>query len=144
MPTALKGYVYSSKIFILIGKHFNIIYTAQFFQVSRDCKYLSTTATFRIGNETFSCTGKTLIDAGYTKIMPRHALGKDEIIGFTEGEEVAIQDVSTEYYYIPTRKQILTIVNYFVVRLHMLESLIFSFELLFVDFHPLLYAELIC
>lgn len=32
--------------------------------VSQDCKYLQTTIDFTVGNEAFSCTGKTLISAG--------------------------------------------------------------------------------
>ncbi|XP_047004194.1 DNA topoisomerase 3-beta-1 [Schistocerca americana] len=61
--------------------------------VSRDCKYLSTTVAFSIGTEIFTCTGKTLLDPGYTTIMHWQALGKDEIIpDFTVGEEAALHD----------------------------------------------------
>ncbi|XP_063384723.1 DNA topoisomerase 3-beta-1 [Cydia fagiglandana] len=48
--------------------------------LSRDCKYLSTTITFKIGTETFSYTGNTLVDAGYTEIMHWQAFGKDEFV----------------------------------------------------------------
>ena len=64
-------------------------------QISKDCKYLSTTATFEIGNETFTCTGKTLLDPGYTVVMHWQALGKNETVpNFVEGQIYEIQDVS--------------------------------------------------
>lgn len=37
--------------------------------VSKDCKYISTTATFNINGEMFSTTGKTLVDPGFTTVM---------------------------------------------------------------------------
>jgi DNA topoisomerase-3 len=64
-------------------------------QVSRDCKYLSTTVTFKVGSETFTCVGKTLLDPGYTTIMHWQAFGKNETVPtFAEGEMARIQDVS--------------------------------------------------
>lgn len=63
--------------------------------MSRDCKYLSTTVTFQVGSETFTCTGKTLLDPGYTTVMHWQAFGKNETVPtFTEGEMANIQDVS--------------------------------------------------
>lgn len=53
----------SWKIYDYITRHF--IAT-----VSRDCKYLSTTATFVISDEVFTSTGKTLLDPGFTTVMP--------------------------------------------------------------------------
>lgn len=65
-------------------------------QVSYDCKYLSTTATFSIGTEKFSTTGKTLLDSGYTTVMTWQAFAKNETVpSFNTGEVVTIQDVST-------------------------------------------------
>lgn len=37
--------------------------------IAKDCKYISTTATFIINGETFSTTGKKLVDPGYTSVM---------------------------------------------------------------------------
>lgn len=37
--------------------------------VSKDCTYRSTTVTFTINEETFTTTGKTLIDPGFTSVM---------------------------------------------------------------------------
>lgn len=37
--------------------------------LSRDCTYLSTTLTFKVGMEVFTYTGNTLIDPGYTGVM---------------------------------------------------------------------------
>ncbi|XP_073954639.1 DNA topoisomerase 3-beta [Choristoneura fumiferana] len=48
--------------------------------LSRDCKYLSTSITFKIGTETFTYTGNTLVDAGYTEVMHWQAFGKDEFV----------------------------------------------------------------
>lgn len=38
--------------------------------LSPDCTYLTTTATLHINNEVFSSCGKTLLDPGFTTIMP--------------------------------------------------------------------------
>lgn len=37
--------------------------------VSKDCRYISTTAACAINGETFTTTGKTLVDPGYTSVM---------------------------------------------------------------------------
>ena len=49
-----------------------------FVQVSPDCKYLQTTATFELGEERFTCTGKAVLDPGYTAVMPWQAITGDE------------------------------------------------------------------
>lgn len=62
--------------------------------LAKDCRYLSTTATLELASETFTSTGKTLIDPGYTSIMHWQAFGKNEIVPtFTEGEMVSVHDV---------------------------------------------------
>lgn len=38
--------------------------------LAKDCKYLSTTISLIINEEMFSITGKTLLDPGYTTVMP--------------------------------------------------------------------------
>lgn len=55
---------------------------------------MSTTATFKIGYETFSCTGKIVLELGYTAVMPWQAMAKSENMPeFIEGETVTLQDV---------------------------------------------------
>jgi DNA topoisomerase IA len=50
---------------------------------------------FEVGTETFTCTGKTLLDPGYTTVMHWQAFGKNETVPpFTEGEMAKVQDVS--------------------------------------------------
>ena len=41
---------------------------------------MQTTIFFEIGSERFSCTGKVLLDPGFTEVMPWLALGEDEEI----------------------------------------------------------------
>lgn len=48
--------------------------------LSKDCKYLSTKATFIINEEVFTTSGKTLLDPGFTKVMTWQELGKGEIV----------------------------------------------------------------
>ncbi|CAH1786482.1 unnamed protein product [Owenia fusiformis] len=61
--------------------------------VSSDCKYLQTTAHFKIGQEKFSCTGKSLIDPGYTGLMTWQAITQDEKMPvFTEGQSLPIEE----------------------------------------------------
>lgn len=80
-----------SPLSILLDKQLNVF----ILKVSQDCRYLSTTATFGVGSEKFSTTGKTLLDPGYTTVMHWQALAKNETVPiFTEGEEAQIQDVS--------------------------------------------------
>lgn len=55
---------------------------------------MSTTATFEIGYETFSCTGKIVLELGYTAVMHWQAMSKEENMPeFVEGETVALHDV---------------------------------------------------
>lgn len=75
------------KIYDYITRHFIA-------SVSQDCKYLSTVATFEVGSETFSCTGKTLLDPGYTTVMHWQAFARNETVpNFSMGDVVDIQDV---------------------------------------------------
>lgn len=53
----------SWKLYDYIARHF--IGT-----VSKDCKYLTKTVTFKINSETFTTSGKTLLEPGYTTVMP--------------------------------------------------------------------------
>lgn len=67
--------------------------------ISKDCKYLSTTATLSIGDEIFTVSGKTLLDPGYTTIMPWQALGKNEIVpDFNVNETLPISDAKIGEY----------------------------------------------
>ncbi|XP_035229457.1 DNA topoisomerase 3-beta-1-like, partial [Stegodyphus dumicola] len=45
-----------------------------------DLKYLHTVISFKIGEETFTCSGKALLDPGYTKVMTWQALGAEETL----------------------------------------------------------------
>lgn len=59
-----------------------------------DCKYLQTVVTFDVSGETFSCTGKTLLDAGFTAVMTWQAIGADEKMPhFTVGQKCAVHEV---------------------------------------------------
>ena len=65
------------------------------FQLSPDCRYLQTTVFFEIGAEKFSYTGKQLIDAGYTGVMPWQALTSDEKMPEFKREQICpVSDVS--------------------------------------------------
>ncbi|KAK6626129.1 DNA topoisomerase 3-beta-1 [Polyplax serrata] len=62
--------------------------------VSGPCKFLHTTVTFKVGPETFKITGKSLLEPGYTAIMPWEALNKTETLPkFTVDMVVSISDV---------------------------------------------------
>ncbi|KAJ3659335.1 hypothetical protein Zmor_011025 [Zophobas morio] len=62
--------------------------------LARDCKYLSTTVTVMINEETFTATGKTLLDPGYTTVMTWQAFDKNEIVpNLKENELVPIKDM---------------------------------------------------
>lgn len=63
-------------------------------QLSTDCIYLLTTLTFTIGDEVFSCSGKTVIDPGFTAIMPWQAIPPEEVMPTcTIGETWAVNEV---------------------------------------------------
>lgn len=62
--------------------------------LSRDCKYLSTTATILINEEVFTVTGKSLLDPGYTTVMTWQAFDKNEIVpNLKENEVVPIKEM---------------------------------------------------
>lgn len=48
--------------------------------ISSDCRYMLTTVNFAIGTERFSCSGKSLVDPGYTALMTWQAIGDDETL----------------------------------------------------------------
>ncbi|MCI4392818.1 hypothetical protein PGIGA_G00150460 [Pangasianodon gigas] len=60
--------------------------------VSHDCKYLQTTIAFQIGTEGFSCTGKTLISAGFTEVMPWQGIALEEALPSCEKGDVFTVD----------------------------------------------------
>ena len=50
-----------------------------------------------INEESFTCSGKTLISAGYTAVMPRQAISAEESLPTCErGDVCPINDVSIE------------------------------------------------
>uniref|UniRef100_A0A8C9RW39 DNA topoisomerase n=1 Tax=Scleropages formosus TaxID=113540 RepID=A0A8C9RW39_SCLFO len=62
--------------------------------VSHDCKYLQTTISFTIGSEAFSCTGKTLISAGFTEVMPWLGIVDEESLPTCEkGDSFTVEEV---------------------------------------------------
>ncbi|KAJ8675377.1 hypothetical protein QAD02_011163 [Eretmocerus hayati] len=62
--------------------------------LARDCKYLSTTVKIEIGMETFTVTGHSLIDPGYTSLLTWQALSNNESLPrFSIGDSVKIGDV---------------------------------------------------
>lgn len=48
--------------------------------LSPDLKYLHTTAALLIGEEKFSCSGKSLLDPGFTKLMSWHGISDEETL----------------------------------------------------------------
>ena len=63
--------------------------------MSPDCRYLQTTVYFTIGEEHFSTTGKTLIDAGYTRVVQWQALAADETVpDFKKGDVCSVTEVN--------------------------------------------------
>lgn len=38
--------------------------------LAKDCKYLATVVTIIVNDEVFTATGKTLLDPGFTTVMP--------------------------------------------------------------------------
>uniref|UniRef100_A0A8C2W7N7 DNA topoisomerase n=1 Tax=Cyclopterus lumpus TaxID=8103 RepID=A0A8C2W7N7_CYCLU len=62
--------------------------------VSQDCKYLQTTIDFNIGKEAFSCSGKTLISAGYTVVMPWQGIPLEEAMPVCErGDTFTVDEI---------------------------------------------------
>ncbi|TRY93577.1 hypothetical protein DNTS_005181 [Danionella cerebrum] len=60
--------------------------------VSPDCKYLQTTISFSIATENFTCSGKTLISAGYTEVMPWQGVAQEEALPACERGDVFTVD----------------------------------------------------
>ncbi|GBN21439.1 hypothetical protein AVEN_140303-1, partial [Araneus ventricosus] len=62
--------------------------------VAADMKYIQTVISFEIGEETFTCTGKTLVDPGYTKLMSWQALTAEETLPeVKKGDTLKISEV---------------------------------------------------
>ncbi|XP_056602830.1 DNA topoisomerase 3-beta-1 isoform X2 [Triplophysa dalaica] len=62
--------------------------------VSHDCKFLQTTISFNIATETFTCTGKTLISAGYTEVMPWQGIPLEEALPVCErGDTFTVDEI---------------------------------------------------
>lgn len=67
------------------------------FQVSPDCIYEETTVSFDASNESFSLSGKNVIEPGFTSIMPWKRVSNDEPIpSFTTNEIFTIEDVKLD------------------------------------------------
>merc|ERR1719189_1732537 len=59
-----------------------------------NCKYLSTTINFKVGDEKFSYSGKKLLDPGYTAVMTHQALTDEESVPvFNKGDTLTIKEV---------------------------------------------------
>jgi len=65
------------------------------FQVSSDCRYLQTSVVFEVGGEVFACTGKTVVDPGYTAVMSWQAIPPDEDLpsACEVGQTLSIKEV---------------------------------------------------
>uniref|UniRef100_A0A8C5EUX9 DNA topoisomerase n=1 Tax=Gouania willdenowi TaxID=441366 RepID=A0A8C5EUX9_GOUWI len=62
--------------------------------LSQDCKFLQTTIDFIIGPERFSCTGKTLISAGFTSLMPWQGIPLEEALPTCErGDTYSVDEI---------------------------------------------------
>ena len=62
--------------------------------LSYNCKYLSTTIHFKVGDEKFSFSGKKLLDPGYTSVMTHQALTEEESLPALEkGDTLDIKEV---------------------------------------------------
>ncbi|CAF93528.1 unnamed protein product, partial [Tetraodon nigroviridis] len=62
--------------------------------VSQDCKYLQTTIDFNIGTEAFSCSGKTLMSAGFTALMPWQNIPLEEAMPTCEcGDTFTVDEI---------------------------------------------------
>uniref|UniRef100_A0A8C1CFJ1 DNA topoisomerase n=1 Tax=Cyprinus carpio carpio TaxID=630221 RepID=A0A8C1CFJ1_CYPCA len=62
--------------------------------VSPDCKYLQTTISFSIATEGFTCSGKTLISAGYTEVMPWQGIPQEEALPVCErGDTFTVDEI---------------------------------------------------
>ncbi|XP_008546120.1 DNA topoisomerase 3-beta-1 [Microplitis demolitor] len=62
--------------------------------VAPDCRYLSTTVKFKIGIESFSIVGRTIIDPGYTSLLTWQSINdKSNLPQFYRGDKYNISDV---------------------------------------------------
>ena len=62
--------------------------------VSPNCKYDQTVATVQCGTETFSFTGKKLVDAGYTEVFHWQAIPTEESVpAVVKGEKLKVKEV---------------------------------------------------
>jgi len=72
---------------------FNLIYCLT--QVSGDCRYLLCSIDFRLGTETFSCEGRTIIDPGFTDILDTQQEENERVPKLNENQMVDISQVCT-------------------------------------------------
>ena len=62
--------------------------------VSPNCKYDQTVANVQCGTETFSFTGKKLVDAGYTEVFHWQAIPTEESVpAVVKGEKLKVKEV---------------------------------------------------
>ncbi|XP_028904879.1 DNA topoisomerase 3-beta-1 [Ornithorhynchus anatinus] len=54
-----------------------------------DCRFLQTTISFSLGPERFTCTGKTVLSAGFTEIMPWQSVPPEDSLPPCERGDVA-------------------------------------------------------
>lgn len=75
-----------------------MIYYFIYFKVAPDLKYLHTVISFQIGEETFTCSGKALLDPGFTKLMTWQALGAEETLpDLKRGDILKIAEVKLSF-----------------------------------------------
>ncbi|CAI5990792.1 unnamed protein product [Closterium sp. NIES-65] len=60
---------------------------------SPDCRIARTRVTFSVAGEHFSASGRKLISAGFTAVMPWLAVGDEGLPAFVQGESVALSAV---------------------------------------------------
>lgn len=62
--------------------------------VSYNCKYLSTVVHFTIGNESFSFSGKKLLEPGFTSVMTWQSLSEEESVPkVNKGDKLTVKEV---------------------------------------------------
>ncbi|XP_065835336.1 DNA topoisomerase 3-beta-1-like [Oscarella lobularis] len=62
--------------------------------LSRDCRYVMTTATVDVNGELFSCSGKSVTEPGYTAVMTWQAIPSDERMpDVKKGDTLNVADV---------------------------------------------------
>ncbi|CAI5500630.1 unnamed protein product, partial [Closterium sp. Naga37s-1] len=60
---------------------------------SPDCRIARTRVTFSVAGEHFSASGRKLLSAGFTAVMPWLAVGDEGLPAFVQGESVALSAV---------------------------------------------------